>query len=40
MPFNLLSSEEVEALHHATLRILAETGIALTEPRSRAMRCS
>lgn len=37
MPFNLLSREEVEALHTATLRILAETGIALTEPRSRAL---
>jgi trimethylamine--corrinoid protein Co-methyltransferase len=37
MPFNLLSNREVEALHHATLRILDETGITLTEPHSRAL---
>ena len=37
MPFNLLSNPEVEALHHATLRILDETGIVLTEPPSRAL---
>jgi len=37
MPFSLLSNQEVEALHHATLRILDETGINLTEPHSRAL---
>jgi trimethylamine--corrinoid protein Co-methyltransferase len=37
MPFSLLSAQEVEALHQATLRILDETGIILSEPHSRAM---
>ncbi len=37
MPFSLLSKQEVEALHQATLRILDETGITLTEPHSRAL---
>ena len=37
MAFELLSPEEVEALHLATLRILEETGIVLTEPRSRTL---
>jgi trimethylamine--corrinoid protein Co-methyltransferase len=37
MQFTLLSSHEVEALHHATLRILDEIGIILTEPYSRAL---
>ncbi len=34
-PLRYLSDEEVEAVHQATMRVLAETGIALTEPRSR-----
>ena len=37
MPFSLLSTQEVEALHQATLRILDETGILLSEPVSRAL---
>ncbi len=37
MPFSLLSPQEVEALHLATLRILDETGILLNEPHSRRM---
>ena len=32
---NFLSNQEVEAIHQATLRILSETGIVLTEPKSR-----
>jgi trimethylamine--corrinoid protein Co-methyltransferase len=35
VPLAFLSPDEVEAVHRASLRILAETGIALTEPRSR-----
>ena len=35
MSLNLLSNDEVEAIHQATLRILAETGIVLAEPKSR-----
>jgi trimethylamine--corrinoid protein Co-methyltransferase len=30
-----LSTEEVEAIHQATLRVLAETGIALAQPEGR-----
>ena len=37
MVFNLLSNPEVEALHLATLRILDEIGIILSEPHSRAL---
>ncbi|MDI6769558.1 MAG: trimethylamine methyltransferase family protein [Anaerolineales bacterium] len=32
---NFLSPEEVESIHQASLRMLAETGILLTEPESR-----
>jgi trimethylamine--corrinoid protein Co-methyltransferase len=35
--FSILDEKEVEAIHQATLRILAETGIVLTEPKSRAL---
>ncbi len=36
MPFlSYLTCEEVEALHQASLRILAETGVVLTHPESR-----
>ena len=35
MSLNLLSTEEIEAIHQASLRILAETGVMLTEPRAR-----
>ena len=38
MPFNLLSNQEVEALHQATLRILDETGIA-AERAGQPRRC-
>ena len=31
----LFEDNEIEAIHHATLRILAETGVVLTEPKSR-----
>ncbi len=34
---NFLSPEEVEAIHQATLRILSETGVVLTEPKSRTL---
>jgi trimethylamine--corrinoid protein Co-methyltransferase len=34
---SILAAEEVEAIHHATLRILDETGVVLTEPNSREM---
>jgi len=33
--FNFLSHEEIEAIHQATLRILAETGVVLTEQKAR-----
>ncbi len=33
--FNYLSDEGIEAIHQATLRILAETGVVLTEPKAR-----
>jgi trimethylamine--corrinoid protein Co-methyltransferase len=32
---SFLSHEEIEAIHQATLRILAETGVVLTEPKAR-----
>ncbi len=32
---NFLSPEEVEAIHQATLKVLAETGILLSDPQSR-----
>ncbi len=32
-----LGADEVEAIHQATLRVLAETGFVLKEPRSRAI---
>jgi len=33
--FNILSPEEVESIHHATLRILSEVGVTLTHARAR-----
>ena len=33
--FNFLSHEEIEAIHQATMRILAETGVVLTEQKAR-----
>jgi len=35
IPLTFLSPQEVESLHLASLRILNETGVALTEPESR-----
>ncbi|MBN1992089.1 MAG: trimethylamine methyltransferase family protein [Anaerolineae bacterium] len=35
MNLNLLSLQDIEAIHQATLRILGETGVILTEPQSR-----
>lgn len=35
MPFNILSADEVNSIHMATLRILSEIGVVLTEPKSR-----
>ena len=35
MIFSVLSSQEIEAIHQATLRILSETGVILTQPKSR-----
>jgi trimethylamine--corrinoid protein Co-methyltransferase len=35
MIMNLLSTDEVEAIHQATLRILAGIGVVLTEPKAR-----
>ncbi len=35
--FAILSTDEVDSIHQATLRILAETGILLTEPRARGL---
>ncbi len=32
---SVLDDNEIEAIHHSTLRILAETGVVLTEPKSR-----
>ena len=37
MHLNLLSNEEIERIHQATLRILAETGIVLSLPEGRAL---
>jgi trimethylamine--corrinoid protein Co-methyltransferase len=34
---NILNDAEVETLHHATLRILAEVGVTLTHPDARQM---
>jgi len=34
-PLKLVSSEEVESIHQATLRILGEVGVQLTESKSR-----
>jgi trimethylamine---corrinoid protein Co-methyltransferase len=34
---SVLENNEVEAIHQATLRILSETGVILTEPKSRAL---
>jgi trimethylamine--corrinoid protein Co-methyltransferase len=34
---SVLNENEIEAIHQATLRILGETGVALTEPKSRAV---
>jgi trimethylamine--corrinoid protein Co-methyltransferase len=34
-PFNFLAHDEIEAIHQATLCILAETGVVLTEPKAR-----
>jgi len=34
---SVLDENEVEAIHQATLRILGETGVVLTEPKSRAL---
>lgn len=35
IPLTVLSDEEVEAIHQATLRILSEVGIVLTQPEAR-----
>ncbi|MEW6716208.1 MAG: trimethylamine methyltransferase family protein [Chloroflexota bacterium] len=35
MRLDVLSSEEIESLHQATLRILSETGVTLTHPDGR-----
>lgn len=34
---SVLDENEIEAIHQATLRILGETGVVLTEPRSRSL---
>jgi trimethylamine--corrinoid protein Co-methyltransferase len=34
---SVLEENEIEAIHQATLRILGETGVVLTEPKSRAL---
>jgi trimethylamine--corrinoid protein Co-methyltransferase len=34
---SILDDNEIEAIHQATLRILAETGVVLTEPKSRTL---
>jgi trimethylamine---corrinoid protein Co-methyltransferase len=34
LSLNLLSTDEVDAIHQATLRILAETGVVLAEPKA------
>lgn len=35
MRLSILDENEIEDIHHASLRILAETGLVLTEPKSR-----
>jgi len=35
MSLTVLTRDEVESIHRATLRLLAETGVVLTEPRAR-----
>ena len=35
MQFSVLTPQEVESIHQASLRVLAETGLILTEPKSR-----
>ncbi|HTX90461.1 MAG TPA: trimethylamine methyltransferase family protein [Anaerolineales bacterium] len=35
MGLSVFTSDEVESIHRATLRVLSETGLALTEPKSR-----
>ncbi|MBN1537365.1 MAG: trimethylamine methyltransferase family protein [Anaerolineales bacterium] len=35
MELSILTSQEIEQIHQATLRVLDKTGIVLTEPRSR-----
>ena len=37
MKFELLSAESVEHIHHATLRILAETGVSIKHAGARDM---
>lgn len=39
MTLTLLNSEEIEAIHKATLQMLAETGIVLGEPKARELLC-
>jgi trimethylamine--corrinoid protein Co-methyltransferase len=34
---SILDKNEIEAIHQSSLRILAETGVVLTEPKSRAL---
>ena len=34
-PLSFLSSEEIEAIHNATLRILSEVGVKLAHPEGR-----
>lgn len=34
---NVLSTEEIEAMHQATLRVLNETGVILTQPEGRSL---
>ncbi len=34
---SVLDQEEIDSIHHASLKILEETGVVLTEPRSRAI---
>jgi len=36
MPWKVISDEEIEAIHHATLRVLSETGIVLSHPKIKA----
>ncbi len=34
--WKVISDEDVEAIHHATLRVLSETGIVLSHPEIKA----